>query len=75
MPRPISPEDGNWLNGVQARQIIGCAASALQRAAMLGQIRVKLFPGCPPRYSRVDVKRFAKTKSRTTAPRQEAVSC
>ncbi len=51
MPRPISV-DGDWLNGAESRRIANCAASALQRAAMLGTIRVKLDPGWARRYNR-----------------------
>ncbi len=63
MPAPISPVDNEWLNGAESCRIIGCAPSALQRAAMLGHIELKLDPGCTPRYSRRDVENFAQSRS------------
>jgi hypothetical protein len=66
MPRAISPHSSEWVTGVQARQIIGCAASALQRAAMLGHIRVNLIPGHTPKYNRLDAERFAQARTQTT---------
>ncbi len=48
-----------WITGAAARHILGRSATVLQRAAMLGQIRVALDPGIPPRYNRDDVQRLA----------------
>ena len=55
-----------YVNGKQARLIVGCAPSALQRAVMLGQIRVKLDPGVPPRYHRGDCEELARQALRGT---------
>ena len=55
------PVDADWLNGRQSSKRIGCSPSVLQRAAMLGLIRVKLEPGIPPRYHRQDVERIAQS--------------
>jgi hypothetical protein len=51
-----------WLNGRQATKKIGCSPSALQRAALLGQVRTKIEPGIPPRYHRDDVERIARSR-------------
>ncbi len=64
MPRVpvIDPHAEAWLNGRQACKLAGCAAGALQRAALFGFIRAKLIPGVPPRYHRGDVEKFARSK-------------
>jgi hypothetical protein len=51
-----------WLNGRQASRRIGCSPTALQRAALLGQVRTKIEPGIPPRYHRDDVERIAESR-------------
>jgi hypothetical protein len=70
MPAPISPGDNDWISGAESRRIAACSPSALQRAAMLGHVRVKLDPGCTPRYSRRDVEQFAQRKTQSVAKRQ-----
>jgi hypothetical protein len=59
--RPITDSD-DYLNARQSCRIIGCAPSALQRAVMLGQIKVKLDEGAYPRYRREDVLRVAEQR-------------
>ena len=54
------PRSSEWINGAAARQLLGKSASALQRAAMLGHIRVALDPGVAPRYNQADVQRYAR---------------
>jgi hypothetical protein len=56
------PPASKWLNGRQASKTIGCSPSALQRAVMLGHVRVQLEPGVAPRYCREDVERLARTR-------------
>src|SRR5262245_7025998 len=57
------PRSSEWVNGAAARQLLGKSASALQRAAMLGHVRVALDPGVPPRYHAGDVQRYAQATS------------
>lgn len=58
--QPIaSAESSEWINGNTARQLLDCTITALQRAALVGLIRVRLIPGMPPRYNRADVERYA----------------
>jgi hypothetical protein len=54
--RPVisSHPQAEWVNGAEACRILSCAPSTLQRASMIGLIRVQLEPGVSPRYSRVD---------------------
>jgi hypothetical protein len=61
----IDPADLDWLNGRQSCRALGCSPSALQRAALVGQIKTKLTPGVPIRYCRADIERIAATR---TAP-------
>ncbi len=56
------PAASEWLNGRQASKTIGCSPTALQRAALLGQVRTKIEPGIPPRYHRTDVERIAQSR-------------
>jgi len=70
MSQVASPPSSEWITGRQAAGTIGFAPSALQRAAMLGQIRVKIEPGVTPRYHRGDVQRFA--QARRSSPEQGA---
>jgi hypothetical protein len=64
------PATSEWLNGRQASQTIGCSPTALQRAALIGQIRTRIEPGIPPRYHRDDVARIARSWVPTTRGRQ-----
>jgi hypothetical protein len=59
------PTEAEWINGRQASRRIGCSPTALQRAALLGRIRVKIDPGMAPRYHRDDVEHIARSRSRT----------
>jgi hypothetical protein len=56
------PTEAEWLNGRQASNRIGCSPTALQRAALLGRIRVKIEPGIPPKYHREDVEKIARCR-------------
>lgn len=57
-PAIDSADPSEWINGSKARQLLDCTATALQRAAVVGLIQVKLDPGQPPRYNRTDVERY-----------------
>ena len=59
MPAAISPVHDEWINGTAARLLLDCTVTALQRACIMGQIRVKLVPGVPPLYNRADVESYA----------------
>jgi hypothetical protein len=63
-------ESAEWLNARQASQQAGCSPTALQRAALLGQVRCKIELGVPPRYHRDDVMRIAQTRPDTVGRRQ-----
>ena len=65
MSQVASPPSSEWINARQASQMIGRAVSALQRAALLGLIRVKIEPGLSPRYHRDDVERYAQSRLHT----------
>jgi hypothetical protein len=58
----IEPDD--WINGRQAALIVDCSPTAIIRAAMLGQVRIKLQPGVPARYHKGDVKKLAVARAR-----------
>jgi hypothetical protein len=63
----IDPTAHEYINGSEARRVIGCSAAALHRAVAFGFIGIKLDPGLTPRYRRADVERYSKT--RQPAPR------
>jgi hypothetical protein len=69
--QPIT-DTGEFINGRQACQIIGCAPSALLRAAMIGEVEVKLDPGVAPRYRRQDCERLAQSRVRAVGNLQLA---
>jgi hypothetical protein len=74
MPPPvvaINP-DAEWINGREASREIGCSPTALQRAALLGQVRIKLDPGIPPQYNRADCKRIAQARASHAAGELQA---
>jgi hypothetical protein len=55
----IDPAANEWISGALASRTLGCAPSTLQRAVILGHIKIKLDPGVAPRYSKSDVERLA----------------
>jgi hypothetical protein len=61
----VDPGSPEWLSGRAASMKIGCSPTALQRAALLGQIRTRLDPGVPPRYHAGDVEKIAQSRPQT----------
>lgn len=59
--RALSPP--KWISGREACRLLDCSQSAVQRAALLGFIAVKLGLGEPPRYDRESVLRYAATRA------------
>jgi hypothetical protein len=60
--RPAVDPSAEFINGRESCRIIDCAASSLQRAALLGDIRTLIVPGRPIMYHRDDVLRCAEIR-------------
>ena len=58
----IDPPD-EWLTGAAARRRLKMSYCGLQRLAILRRVATLIEPGIPPRYSRTDVDRIARTRS------------
>jgi hypothetical protein len=55
----VTVSDGEWITGLAARRRLKCSYGALQRLAVLGQVRTRLALGVPVRYRREDVEAIA----------------
>jgi hypothetical protein len=62
----MTPASGEWITGLAARRLLQCSYGALQRLAVLGQVKTQLAPGVPVRYRRSDVEAIAATRTPRT---------
>ena len=68
----IDPAVGEWISAAESSRILGCAPATIQRAVILGHIKVKLDPGVAPRYCKADVERLAKQPKTPHAVRRRS---
>jgi hypothetical protein len=67
--RPAVDPSAEFINGRESCRLLGCAASSLQRAALLGEVRTLIVPGRPILYHRDDVLRCAEIRRAQRAAR------
>jgi hypothetical protein len=68
----MSAPSNEWISGLRARQMLGIGYGALQRLAVLGQVRTLIKPGLSPRYSRADVEQLVQAEAENEL---DAVAC
>jgi hypothetical protein len=59
----VTVSNGEWITGLAARRLLRCSYGALQRLAVLGQVKTRLAPGEPVRYHRGDVEAIATARA------------